>query len=154
MFICTGNICRSAMAHGLLEKELKENNMENVKVYSCGTSAYQGDGATYNAIEAVKDYEVDLRSHRATFILNSEIEQMDLILCMTRSHKQTVLQMNPSLSGKVYTLKEYTGYMFRPDDLDISDPWGYDMDIYRRCAEEISSCIQILIEKLKNEIDN
>lgn len=35
MFICTGNICRSAMAHKLLEKKLKDNNIQNVEVYSC-----------------------------------------------------------------------------------------------------------------------
>ncbi len=36
MFICTGNICRSAMAHSLLEK-MKEN--EDIEVFSCGVYA-------------------------------------------------------------------------------------------------------------------
>lgn len=35
MFICTGNICRSAMAHGLMEKKIKDNNIKNVEIYSC-----------------------------------------------------------------------------------------------------------------------
>ena len=39
MFICTGNICRSAMAHKLLEKKLEENNIKNVQVYSAGIYA-------------------------------------------------------------------------------------------------------------------
>lgn len=37
MFICTGNICRSAMAHWLLEKIKKD---KNINVYSCGIYAY------------------------------------------------------------------------------------------------------------------
>ena len=31
MFICTGNICRSAMAHWLLESEKKNNNIEVIR---------------------------------------------------------------------------------------------------------------------------
>lgn len=153
MFICTGNICRSAMAHGLLEKRLEENKIENVKVYSCGIYAEDGDGASYNAIEAMKDYDVDLRSHRATSIRNSAIQDMDLILCMTRSHKHSVLALYPELQGKVFTLKEYVKYQDSSQNIDISDPWGYDLETYRRCAEELDICISLLIEKIKNNID-
>ncbi len=35
MFICTGNICRSAMAHKLMEKKIQDNNLKNIEVYSC-----------------------------------------------------------------------------------------------------------------------
>lgn len=38
MFICTGNICRSAMAHVMLEKRAKEEN-KDIEVYSCGVFA-------------------------------------------------------------------------------------------------------------------
>ena len=39
MFICTGNICRSAMAHVMLEKKAIEKN-KDIEVYSCGVYAY------------------------------------------------------------------------------------------------------------------
>ena len=40
MFICTGNICRSAMAHAMLEKLSKEKNKDkDIEVYSCGVYA-------------------------------------------------------------------------------------------------------------------
>ena len=39
MFICTGNICRSAMAEGMLKKLVEENKIENVEIYSCGIYA-------------------------------------------------------------------------------------------------------------------
>ncbi|MBO5413492.1 MAG: bifunctional folylpolyglutamate synthase/dihydrofolate synthase, partial [Clostridia bacterium] len=35
MFICTGNICRSAMADGMMKKLVEENNID-VGVIECG----------------------------------------------------------------------------------------------------------------------
>ena len=144
MFICTGNICRSAMAHGLLEK-MKED--KDINVYSCGIYAEEGDEPTYNAIEAMKEYEVDLKSHKATNIRHSNIKEMDLILCMTKSHKMSVIQMYPELKDKVYTLKEYTEYKTE-EGIEIKDPWGYDIEVYRFCAAEIYECIKILLKKI------
>ena len=43
MFICTGNICRSAMAHWLMDKKLKDNKIDNIQIYSCGIFAQDGD---------------------------------------------------------------------------------------------------------------
>lgn len=38
-----------------------------------------------------------------------------------------------------------------PLDLDIQDPFGGDIGMYRECAEEIEGCLTKLIIKLKNE---
>ena len=145
MFICTGNICRSAMAEGLMRKLVNDNN-KNVVVYSCGIYAEDGDMATYNAIEAIKEYGVDLREHRATNIRNSQIEDMDIILCATESHKNIVVNAYPNLKEKVFTIKEYAELDDR--DIDIPDPWGYDLETYRFCASTINRCLEKIINKL------
>ena len=143
MFICTGNICRSAMAHRMLEKKAKEEN-KNIEVYSCGVFAENGDVPTYEAIQTMKEYEVDLSKHRATNIRNSNIRDMDVILCATSSHKNNVIAMYPELKEKVYTMKEYVGYP--KGDIDIKDPWGYGIEVYRKCAKEIEDCINKILE--------
>lgn len=148
MFICTGNICRSAMADGMMKKLIKENNID-AEVYSCGVYAETGDYATYNAVETAKEYDVDISSHRATNIRESKIEEMDLILCATLSHKQSVLCLYPELKGKVYTMKEYAKIDKNGQDMDIKDPWGYDLNVYYNCALEIKECLEKTIEELK-----
>ncbi len=145
MFICTGNICRSAMAHAMLAKKSKEQN-KNIEVYSCGVYAENGDIPTYEGTQTMKDYGIDLSTHRATNIRNSNIKDMDVILCATKSHKDIVLSMYPNLKDKVFTMKEYAGYP--KDDLDIKDPWGYGIDVYKKCAKEIEDCINKMLIKL------
>lgn len=105
--------------------------------------------ATYNAIEAMEEYEVDLTKHRATNIRKSNIEEMDLILCATTSHKNTILYEYPNLKNKVFTMKEYVKEDKEKEDEDIRDPWGYDIETYRFCASEIDICLDKLVQKLK-----
>lgn len=145
MFICTGNICRSAMAHKMLEKKAKEEN-KDIEVYSCGVFAEDGDVPTYEGIDVMREYGIDLSKHRATNIRNSNIKDMDVILCATNSHKNNVISMYPELKEKVYTMKEYAGYDKK--DIDIKDPWGYGIATYRMCAAEIEDCINKYVEKL------
>ena len=34
------------------------------------------------------------------------------------------------------------------DDLDIKDPWGYGIDVYKKCAAEIKECVEKILSKL------
>ena len=148
MFICTGNICRSAMAEGMMKKLAKDNNL-NLDICSCGIYAEDGDYATYNAVEAAKYYNVNIEEHRATNIRRSRINEMDIILCATESHKQSVLYMYPELKEKVFTMKEYAELDKNGQNMDIKDPWGYDMNVYQNCAEEIEKCLIKTIKKVQ-----
>ena len=148
MFICTGNICRSAMAEGMMKKLAKDNNLD-LDICSCGIYAEDGDYATYNAVEAAKYYDVNIEEHRATNIRKSRIKEMDIILCATESHKQSVLHMYPELKEKVFTMKEYAKLDNNGKDIDIKDPWGYDMNIYQNCAKEIEECNEKIIDLLR-----
>ena len=150
MFICTGNICRSAMAEALCKKRIEEKNLKNIQVYSCGVYAQNGDVPTWEAKRVMMDeYSIDMNKHRATNIRNSNIEKMDLILCATSRHKRAVLSVYPELEGKVFTMKEYVGYDREyHDKIELKDPWGYDIETYRSCVAEIDECLELLLDKI------
>ena len=119
MFICTGNICRSAMAHVMLEQEAKLHN-KKVEVYSCGIYAEDGDRPTEEAISVLKTiYNVDLTNHRATNIENSPIQEMNVILCATTSHKNNVLNKYPKLKEKK-TILDKLSYSFLPQSISFN----------------------------------
>lgn len=149
MFICTGNICRSAMAYWMLKTKIEELKRKDLEVYSCGVYANNGDEPPYYAIEVMKEYEIDMRNHKSTNIHNSNIGDMDLILTATNSQKIEVIDIYPKKSEKVFTMKEYINYERKyHDNINIRDPWGYDLEEYRYCASEVYECIEELLKKI------
>ncbi len=147
MFVCTGNICRSAMAEKLLKDKIEKKGLENkLSVYSAGIYASLNDVPTVEAIKVMNDeYCIDLKNHRATPITESKVHEMDLILCMTNSHKLALLSMYSNLKDKIYLLKEYVGL-----EGDIKDPYGGDLKIYSDCAKELNYYLDLLLEKEEN----
>ena len=147
IFVCTGNTCRSAMAEWLAKKVVEEKNLDIV-VYSAGIFAVNGEHASYNSIAVMKEYDVDIVTHTATPIDEVNLEEMNLILCATYSHKIDIIQRYENLKDRVYTMKEYAGLDENGQDLDIKDPWGYNLNTFRVCAAEISFCVDKIIERI------
>ena len=148
MFVCTGIICRSPMAHYYMQKKVKDLNIENnFLISSCGVFANTGEKSTQNAIEAMREYDVDLKNHRATNISDTNIEDYNYIITLTASQKHQIKYYYPKLSNNIYTLREFVN----KDDvyIDIDDPWGLNLQVYKSCATEIVENVDKLIEKLK-----
>ena len=148
MFVCTGNICRSPMAHHYMQKRVKDLNIEdNFLISSCGVYACTGEKATQNAIFVMKEYDVDMENHRATNIADTNIEDYDYIITLTTRHKEQIRYFYPKLGNNIYTLREFVdnNEMYK----DIDDPWGLNITVYKNCALEIVEKVDKLIEKLR-----
>lgn len=148
MFVCTGNICRSAMADGYMQSLVnKKTNKEEMIISSCGIYAISGQKATDNAIAVMKDYGIDLTKHRAKSINDIDIQNYDIILCMTELQKECVKKLYNKISDNVYTLKEYANN--KSSYIDIDDPWGLSKDVYEDCAKEIIQNIDKIFNNIK-----
>lgn len=159
LFVCTGNTCRSSMAEGLFNDAVSKSENLNGKfrAYSAGLAAYEGEFANPKALKVLRDhFNIDIKSHRARRIAQSDVEDALLILTMTRNHKDAVIHMFPGAKDKTYTLKEFisdTEFEKASEDynfsMDIPDPYGMPEEVYKRCAFEINDAVLKLIEKLK-----
>lgn len=150
LFVCTGNICRSAMAEGYLKKRINELGKKlEYDICSCGIKAIDGESATKYATEVMKLYEVDISEHKAQNISQYDLKTIDYIIVMAQEHKDYVIDNNPDIvdiKDKVYVLKEFantTSYV------DTDDPWGLDIKVYNNCAKEIIENIDLLLTKNK-----
>lgn len=112
LLVCTGNTCRSSMAEYYLTKLLAERLPEQkFNVLSAGIAAVPNSRASQNAILVLKEDGLDLSRHLATQLTSDHLNWADIILTMTNSQKKAVLEINPSVQGKVFLLKQYLPQM-------------------------------------------
>lgn len=135
--VCTGNICRSPMAEGILRFIFQTN--PNMAVSSAGTHAMYGNPAAEFAILAAKEKGIDIAEHSARLLDNEIINCSDVILCMEPSHVEWVLSLDSSAYKKVFNLADFSGTV-RNWNM-IADPYGCSLREYRLCFDEISKCI-------------
>ena len=122
-------------------------------VCSAGVAALDGDPASYGAVEVLKSKGIhSIENHRATPVNDELVREADLVLTMTRSHKEMLLQRYPGAREKIFTLKEFTRsaeeYENEQYTLDIKDPYGQPVDVYAGCAAELETHLRRLFNLL------
>lgn len=162
LFVCTGNTCRSPMAAALLAKAAAESGLR-LEVGSAGTDAIEGCRAASPALDAMRDYGVDLGAHRSRRLNEALVADADLILTMTGAQKALVRLLVPEATVKTFTLLEFAGpaparpgqeetaQRSNPPEAEIPDPIGQSLEQYRRCAATLYRAVRAVAGRLAGE---
>jgi protein-tyrosine phosphatase len=81
---------------------------------------------------------------KARQIIIDDLIINDLILVMSSLHKKILIDRFDNFSNKIFTLPYFTCNC----DLDISDPFMMDVDVYESCAKQIYKFIDLLSKKM------
>ena len=139
--VCTGNICRSPMAEGILRMIFQAH--PPMAVSSAGTHAIEGNRATEFSVLASMEKGVDITGHRARPLDGALIRSSSIILCMETSHVEWIMSLESSVYERVYNLADFSGTT--GSARKIADPYGCSLREYRLCFAEISKCIHNFI---------
>ncbi len=91
LFVCLGNICRSAMAEGVMRAELARRNFGHVTVDSAGTGAWHvGNPPDPRAIAAARRRGIDISGQRARQVTADDFEMFNLLAAMDASNLMTL----------------------------------------------------------------
>ena len=129
LFVCTGNTCRSPMAEGYL----RSKELDGITVISRGLAS-DGSPVSLNSKTAMAEVGIDISGHISRQITDRDIKNADKIICLSPSHRAVLLSAGAP-QEKLYILGK-----------GISDPFGGDITVYRRCRDEIFAAIDALIK--------
>ena len=148
VLVCTGNTCRSPMAEVLFRKRLADrvgcrpDELEDrgLVVMSAGVSAAPGGRGTPEAVDVMRERGLDMTQHESQPLSDRLVRFADLILTMTRSHRDILLSNWPEAEPRTHLISHGRG--------DVADPIGGPVDLYRRCADQIDAYLETWVKGL------
>ena len=152
LFVCTGNICRSPTAEGVLRGKLATAGLDDrVAVDSCGLIDFHaGDPPTALAIDFARQRGYDLSALRARQFRKKDFEDFDLIVSMDRGHHMRLLGMCPDRAvGKLHLMMDFSPPPLRQPD--VPDPYYGGPGDYEHALDLIEGGIGGLIEVLQRD---
>lgn len=138
-FICTGNTCRSAMAEAIV----RAKHITNIEVKSAGIFAASQAPMSPNAKRVLGEQQIT-EQHSASQVDEATLEWADYIITMTEGHRANLLAAYPQHANKIIRLHEFaTG-----ESRDVFDPYGGDVEVYRKTFNELQQAIEQIIRKI------
>ncbi|OQC07217.1 MAG: Low molecular weight protein-tyrosine-phosphatase YwlE [Candidatus Cloacimonetes bacterium ADurb.Bin089] len=142
MFVCSANICRSPMAEKLFRKMIRDNNLA-LATDSCGLMV-GGQMISLNALQLLLERGIlDAQQHISKQVTPQLMSSSWLILTMEERQRDLLRNAYPNSARRIWTLNEFVG-----EQGDIDDPFGSNLESYKKTFEIIEDRLQRLMEKL------
>jgi len=122
LFVCTGNICRSPTAERLVAAYADQHGLTQLTASSAGTRAVVGAGVERTAAEVLISLGGDPTGFRARDLTAQQAREADLVLTMSRRHRDRVLELAPGAMRRTFTLREVARLLQHSNDGDSTTP--------------------------------
>ena len=142
LFVCHGNICRSAMAEFILKKIVAERGMQDrFYIESAAVSDEEMGNPIYPPAKRCLTqhgvrFDSDKRSRQVT---RADYDRFDTIICMDSSNLRLIKRFFPEdPEGKIHLMMSYAGKRG-----DVADPW-YTGDFEKTYSDLTEGCTAFL----------
>jgi protein-tyrosine phosphatase len=126
LFVCTGNICRSSTAQGVMTHLIKQEGLEDkIMASSSGMIDYHvGEAPDIRAIRTAQNKGYDISQQKAKQFVREDFFEYDLILAMAHTHEHNIFGMMPKQKEeKIATLERFMKYAPEFGVQDVEDPY-------------------------------
>lgn len=152
LFVCTGNICRSPTAEGVMRHFVDEAGLSGkVQIDSAGTTAFHaGEAPDMRSVKAAKQRGILIEGLRSRKIAPGDFDAFDLILACDNEHLQFLRRMQPKDSRAEVAL--FLAYAGATKENEVPDPYYGDAFQFEYVLDLIEAGVKPLIDKLHQQL--
>jgi protein-tyrosine phosphatase len=145
LIVCLGNICRSPLAEGILNKKILKAGLEWT-VSSAGTNGFHtGEPPHLLSQKVAMLHGIDISHQRARKFTTNDLSEFDKIYAMAAD----VMADIQKLSGEKYDNKKielFLNELYPGRHMDVPDPWAGPESGYHEVYDLIDRACDAIIE--------
>jgi len=151
LFVCTGNICRSPMAHGVFQDIVNKQRLtDEFVVDSAGTGAWHiGEAPHRGTMKILREQGISYKSTARRVTLR-DLEEFDYVFAMDQSHLRYLRGLG---SGKAQILPfmHFANEFGLSNETEVIDPY------YNNKFNEVYELVEVgsraILDKIRAEHD-
>ncbi len=145
--VCLGNICRSPLAHGILESKVDSSK---IFVDSAGTSGYHsGELPDSRSIDVANKNGIDITEQRSRKFREEDFEKFDIIYVMDKSNYQNVISL-ANTKSQVDKVRLILNELYPNENKEVPDPYYGGASGFDDVFEMLDKSCDVIISKLEN----
>jgi protein-tyrosine phosphatase len=148
LFVCTGNICRSPLAEGILKDKLRKKKII-AEVDSAGLEDFHvGDPPDKRAIVTAKKRGIDISGHRGRLFGTGDFDHFDKIYIMDSFHYKALSALSRNDNDLIKV--DYTMNAVEPGkNIPVQDPWYDGMDAFETVYEQLDQACEKIADWIR-----
>ena len=144
LMVCLGNICRSPIAHGIMQSRIDTHNLD-WEIDSAGTSSWHiGKQPDHRSIDIAHRNGIDISAQRARQFTAHDLEYYDVIYVMDSSNYQNVRLLDRT-NSHTHKIKLILNNVYPEENRAVPDPY-YDNN-FQQVYQMLEQAVDKIIEK-------
>lgn len=142
LFVCTGNICRSPTAEGVLRHLARQESME-LQIESAGLGDWHvGQPPDERAQHHARNRGYDLSTQRARQVRARDFEDFDMILAMDSGHLRALQKLAPP--------RHHAKIRLFVAGSDVPDPYDGGAEGFEKVLDLVEAQCRRLLAELRH----
>jgi protein-tyrosine phosphatase len=153
LLVCTGNICRSPTAEGVMRHLAEKRGLaDRVRIESAGTHDYHvGEGPDPRSVRHASKRGYDLSALRAAQVGDADFETYDYILAMDGGHLRILRALAPR--GARARIGLFLDASARWKGEDVPDPYYGGVEGFEHVLDMVEEAAERWLDRIEAELD-